>query len=70
MEGSGSDNVSLPILPTIEAGDIMDLASVLGIIISFGAVIFSMHHASHGRLDAYVKPGEMLLVFGGAFGAT
>ena len=48
----------------------MDLATVIGFIIAWGAVVFSMHHCSHGRLDAYFKPSEMLLVFGGAFGAT
>jgi chemotaxis protein MotA len=48
----------------------MDLATVIGFFLAWGAVVYSMHHASHGHLDAYFKPGELFLVFGGALGAT
>jgi chemotaxis protein MotA len=48
----------------------MDLASVIGIVLAWGAVVFSMFHASEGHLEAYFKPPEMLLVFGGSIGAA
>lgn len=48
----------------------MDLATLIGLLLAWGAVIYSMFHATHGHLDAYFKPGEMLLVFGGAIGAA
>src|SRR3954468_18778240 len=48
----------------------MDLATLIGLLLAWGAVIYSMFHASHGHLEAYFKPGEMLLVFGGSVGAA
>jgi chemotaxis protein MotA len=48
----------------------MDLATLIGVVLAWGAVVYSMFHASHGHLDAYMKPGELFLVFGGALGAT
>ena len=48
----------------------MDLATLIGLLLAWGAVIYSMFHASHGHVDAYIKPGEMLLVFGGSIGAA
>jgi len=48
----------------------MDLATLIGLILAWGAVIYSMFHASHGHLDSYFKPNEMLLVFGGSVGAA
>lgn len=48
----------------------MDLATIIGFVLAWGAVVYSMDHTSHHRLDAYIKPGEMFLVFGGALGAT
>src|SRR5262245_4761796 len=48
----------------------MDLATIIGLLLAWGAVIYSMFHASHGALGAYFKPGELFLVFGGALGAT
>jgi chemotaxis protein MotA len=48
----------------------MDLATLIGVILAWGAVVYSMFHASHGHMDAYMKPGELFLVFGGALGAT
>lgn len=49
---------------------LMDLGTVLGFLLAWGAVIFSMYHASHGALDSYVKPPELFLVFGGSLGAA
>ncbi len=48
----------------------MDLATIIGLILAWGAVVYSMFHASHGHIDAYVKPGELFLVFGGSIGAA
>lgn len=47
----------------------MDLATIIGFVLAWGAVVYSMFHASEGHLEAYFKPNEMLLVFGGALGA-
>ncbi len=48
----------------------MDLATLIGVVIAWGAVLFSMFHASEGAMGAYIKPPELFLVFGGAFGAA
>src|SRR5881275_2434034 len=48
----------------------MDLATLIGVVLAWGAVVFSMYHASHGALGAYFKPNEMILVFGGSLGAA
>jgi chemotaxis protein MotA len=48
----------------------MDLATIIGLVLVWGAVIFSMFEASGGALLAYIKPAEMFLVFGGSLGAA
>ena len=48
----------------------MDLGTIIGLVLAWGAVVYSMYHCTHGELGAYVKPGEMLLVFGGSIGAA
>jgi chemotaxis protein MotA len=48
----------------------MDLATIIGLVLAWGAVIFAMFEASHGALLAYIKPPEMFLVFGGSLGAA
>jgi chemotaxis protein MotA len=48
----------------------MDLATVIGLVLAWGAVVYSMFHAGHGDLGSYVKPAEMFLVFGGSIGAA
>ncbi|MDB5297781.1 MAG: motA [Phycisphaerales bacterium] len=48
----------------------MDLSTVIGFVVTWGIIVYSANHASHGALGAYVKPSEMLLVFGGAIGAA
>jgi chemotaxis protein MotA len=48
----------------------MDLASVIGLVVAWGVVIFSAWHVSEGAMGAYIKPPELMLVFGGALGAT
>jgi len=48
----------------------MDLATIIGLVLAWGAVVFSMFEASGGELLAYVKPAEIFLVFGGSLGAA
>lgn len=48
----------------------MDLATIIGYVLAWGALIYGAHHASGGALGAYFKPGEILLVGGCAVGAT
>jgi chemotaxis protein MotA len=48
----------------------MDLATLIGLILAWGAVLWSMFHASEGAMGAYFKPNEMLLVLGGSTGAA
>jgi chemotaxis protein MotA len=38
--------------------------------LAWGAVLFSMFHASEGAMGSYFKPPELLLVFGGSIGAA
>jgi chemotaxis protein MotA len=48
----------------------MDLASIFGMILAWGAVLYSMWHCTEGAMGAYFKPGELFLVFGGSLGAA
>jgi chemotaxis protein MotA len=48
----------------------MDLGTVIGYVLAWGALAYGAHHASHGALGAYIKPGEVILVGGCALGAT
>lgn len=48
----------------------MDLATLIGYILAWGALGYGAFHASHGAIGAYIKPGEMLLVGGCALGAA
>ena len=48
----------------------MDLATIIGYVLAWGALAYGAHHASHGALGAYIKPGEILLVGGCALGAA
>ena len=48
----------------------MDLATLFGLLLAWGAVLFSMFHASEGAMGAYFKPNEIFLVLGGSLGAA
>jgi chemotaxis protein MotA len=48
----------------------MDLATLFGLLLAWGAVLFSMYHASEGAMGSYFKPPELFLVFGGSIGAA
>src|SRR3954447_7038491 len=46
----------------------MDFATIIGLLLAWGAVVYSMFHASHGALGAYIKPAEIFLAFGCSLG--
>src|SRR4051812_44856563 len=48
----------------------MDLATIFGFLVAWGAVLYSMFHCTEGQMGAYFKPGEIFLVFGGSVGAA
>jgi chemotaxis protein MotA len=48
----------------------MDLATLFGLLLAWGAVLFSMFHASEGAMGSYFKPPELFLVLGGSTGAA
>ena len=48
----------------------MDLSTVIGYLLAWGALLYGAYHASNGALMAYFKPGEILLVGGCALGAA
>ncbi len=48
----------------------MDLATLIGMILAWGVVLYAMFHASEGAMGAYFKPNEILLVLGGSIGAA
>lgn len=48
----------------------MDIGTAIGYAVAWASVIYGAHHASHGALGAYFKPGEIILVGGCALGAT
>jgi chemotaxis protein MotA len=48
----------------------MDLATIIGFALAWGAIAFGIYHASHGAIAGYINPTEMLVVGGCAFGAT
>lgn len=48
----------------------MDLATVIGYLLAWGSLVYSMYHITHGALGAYIKPGEIILVGGCALGAS
>jgi chemotaxis protein MotA len=48
----------------------MDLATLFGLLLAWGAVLWSMFHASEGAMGSYFKPNEIFLVLGGSIGAA
>jgi len=48
----------------------MDIATIVGIVVAWGSLLYGMNHASGGNLGPYFKPGEIILVGGCALGAT
>jgi chemotaxis protein MotA len=48
----------------------MDIATIIGFIVAWGSLVYSMNHMTHGNLAAYWKFGEVILVGGCAVGAA
>lgn len=48
----------------------MDLATIIGFVLAWGALVFGMFHATEGNIKPYVVPIEMLLVGGTAVGVA
>lgn len=48
----------------------MDLATLIGFVVMWGAVGYGMFHSTHGQMGAYINPGELILVLGCAIGAA
>src|SRR5262249_36522391 len=48
----------------------MDLATIFGLALAWGAVLFTMWHVSEGQLGMYAKGTEVFLVLGGSIGAA
>ncbi len=48
----------------------MDLTTIIGYVLAWGALFYGMYHATHGDLDAYMIPAELLIVGGCALGAA
>ena len=48
----------------------MDLSTIIGYLMAWGALFYGAYHASHGAIGAYIKPGEIILVGGCALGAA
>lgn len=48
----------------------MDLTTLIGYVVAWGALIYGMYHATQGDMTAYVIPAELLIVGGCALGAA
>jgi chemotaxis protein MotA len=48
----------------------MDLATLIGYIVAWAALLFGMYHVSHGALGSFLKPTEIIMVGGLALGAA
>src|SRR3954454_20879677 len=48
----------------------MDLATLIGYVIAWAALLFGAYEATEGALGSFIKPGEMITVGGCALGAA
>ena len=48
----------------------MDLATIIGYVVAWGAIGYGVYHATHGNFAPYIVPAEMAVVGGCALGAT
>jgi chemotaxis protein MotA len=48
----------------------MDLATIIGYLLAWGALAYGIFHATHGDFSPYIVPAELFLVFGCALGAA
>ncbi|MBP7937186.1 MAG: MotA/TolQ/ExbB proton channel family protein [Phycisphaerae bacterium] len=48
----------------------MDIATIIGVIFSIGALIWAMYEGTHGHLEAFYSTEGFVLVLGGSFAAV
>lgn len=48
----------------------MDFATIIGLLVAWGSLLYSMNHMTHGEIGSYMKIGEVILVGGTALGAA
>jgi len=48
----------------------MDLGTIIGLVLAWGCVGFGMFHATHGHIETYIKPSEIILVWGSCLGCA
>ena len=48
----------------------MDIATIIGFVMAWGAMAYSINHLTHGNFAPYIAVGEIILVGGCALGAT
>jgi chemotaxis protein MotA len=48
----------------------MDFATIIGIAVAFGAIIWAMYEGTHGHLEAFYSTEGFVLVMGGSFAAV
>jgi chemotaxis protein MotA len=48
----------------------VDIATVIGLVVAWGSIVYSINHMTHGNFAPYIAPGEIILVGGCALGAT
>ncbi len=48
----------------------MDIATILGIVLGFGLIGYSIFHGTEGHPEVFVVPAELAMVIGGAIAAT
>lgn len=48
----------------------MDIATIIGVVFSIGALIWAMYEGTHGHLEAFYSTEGFVLVLGGSFAAV
>jgi len=48
----------------------MDIATILGVLIGFGGILWAMYEQTHGHLSTYFSTEGFVLVFGGSIAAV
>jgi chemotaxis protein MotA len=48
----------------------MDIATIIGIVIAGGSILWAMYEQTHGKLGTFISGEGLVLVFGGSFAAV
>ncbi len=48
----------------------MDLATIIGIVVAGGSILWAMYEGTHGKLSTFVSGEGVVLVVGGSFAAV